>query len=104
MNKQSGVIWTGLGLIALGIAFLTAMAVGWDRFWPIFPVLGGLAFLAAFVGSGFSGSPGSRSASAAQQGTACHTAGTRDHAGAHAATRHRAGGAGITCRMPVSRW
>jgi hypothetical protein len=53
MNKQSGAVWTGLGLIGLGIAFLVAMAVGWDRFWPIFPVLGGLAFLVAYVGSRF---------------------------------------------------
>ncbi|MBN1136052.1 MAG: hypothetical protein JXM73_05680 [Anaerolineae bacterium] len=52
MNSRSGTVWAGLGLIGLGIAFLAAMAFGWDRFWPVFPLLGGLAFLAAFVGSG----------------------------------------------------
>jgi len=53
MNKQSGAVWTGLGLIALGVGFLVATVAGWEKYWPIFPMLGGLAFLAAYVGSGF---------------------------------------------------
>jgi len=53
MKKQSGAVWTGLGLIGLGIAFLVATLAGWDRFWPVFPLLGGLAFLVAYIGSGF---------------------------------------------------
>ena len=53
MNTRSGAVWAGLGLIGLGIAFLVAMLVGWDKFWPVFPLLGGLAFLIAWVGSGF---------------------------------------------------
>jgi len=44
----------------------------------------------------------SLSAMSAQQGTACRTAVTGDHAGSHAATRHGAGRAVITCRIPVS--
>ena len=53
MNKRSGAVWTGLGLIALGVAFLVATLAGWEKYWPVFPMLGGLAFLAAYVGSGF---------------------------------------------------
>jgi len=53
MKRQLGAVWTGLGLIGLGIAFLMALAVGWDRFWPVFPLFGGLAFLIVYIGSGF---------------------------------------------------
>jgi hypothetical protein len=43
----------GLVLIALGAVLLIAQWIGWDRIWPIFPLLGGLAFLAAYVVGGF---------------------------------------------------
>ena len=52
-NTQSSTVWAGLALIGLGIAFLVATTVGWDKAWPIFPALGGLAFLAGYVTSGF---------------------------------------------------
>lgn len=52
MNKaQSNAIRTGLGLIGLGILLVLANWVGWDRVWPLFPVLGGLgAWLGYFLG------------------------------------------------------
>jgi hypothetical protein len=54
MNRgRWGTAWAGLGLIGLGIAFLVANVVGWDKIWPVFPLLGGLAFLGSYVASGF---------------------------------------------------
>jgi hypothetical protein len=52
-RDQLGVVWAGLGLIGLGIAFLLAQWIGWDKLWPIFPLLGGLAFFAGYAASGF---------------------------------------------------
>lgn len=52
-KQQQSALWTGLGFIGLGIAFLLAQLIGWDRIWPIFPLLGGLAFLVGYVASGF---------------------------------------------------
>ena len=52
-RDQLGVVWAGLGLIGLGIAFLLAQWIGWEKIWPIFPVLGGLAFFAGYAASGF---------------------------------------------------
>ncbi|MGD8623223.1 MAG: hypothetical protein PVF47_03790 [Anaerolineae bacterium] len=52
-RDRLGIIWTGLGLIGLGVAFILAQYIGWDRIWPIFPLLGGLAFLGGYVASGF---------------------------------------------------
>jgi hypothetical protein len=52
-RDQLGVVWAGLGLIGLGIALLFAQWIGWDRIWPIFPLLGGLAFFAGYAASGF---------------------------------------------------
>ena len=46
-------VWVGLGLIGLGIAFILAHWIGWDRVWPLFPIMGGLAFFAGYVISGF---------------------------------------------------
>lgn len=47
-----GAAWVGLGLIGLGIAFLLAQWIGWDRIWPILPLFGGLAFFGAYIGGG----------------------------------------------------
>ncbi len=47
------VVWTGLGLIGFGVAFLVAQLTGWDQVWPIFPILGGLAFFIGYAASGF---------------------------------------------------
>jgi hypothetical protein len=51
-RDRLGTAWAGLGLIGLGLAFLLAQWVGWDKVWPIFPMLGGLAFFASYVLSG----------------------------------------------------
>jgi hypothetical protein len=47
-----GTVWAGLGLIGLGIALVVAQWIGWDRIWPLFPVLGGLGLLAAYLLTG----------------------------------------------------
>jgi hypothetical protein len=52
-KQQQSALWTGLGLIGLGVAMVLAQFVGWDRVWPLFPLLGGLAFLVGYVASGF---------------------------------------------------
>jgi hypothetical protein len=51
-RDRLGAAWVGLVLIGLGIAFLLARWVGWDRIWPLFPVFGGLAFFGAYIGGG----------------------------------------------------
>ena len=48
-NTRAGTVWMGLGLIAAGIAVAAAMLVGWDKMWPIFPVIGGLALLVGYL-------------------------------------------------------
>ena len=52
-RDRYGTAWVGLGLIGLGIAFLVANLFGWDKIWPLFPLLGGLAFFGGYVASGF---------------------------------------------------
>ncbi len=52
-RDRMGNVWAGLGLIGLGIAFVIAQLIGWDRIWPLFPMLGGLSFLAWYVFTGF---------------------------------------------------
>lgn len=52
-RDKLGTMWAGLALIGLGVAFLIAQWIGWDKIWPIFPLLGGLAFLGGYVASGF---------------------------------------------------
>jgi hypothetical protein len=53
MRDRIGAVWAGLGLVGLGVAFLLAQAFGWGRIWPIFPLIGGLAFLGSYVATGF---------------------------------------------------
>jgi len=52
-KQQRSALWTGLGFIGLGVALILAQFIGWDRIWPLFPLLGGLAFLVGYVASGF---------------------------------------------------
>jgi hypothetical protein len=51
--SRSGVLLVGLGLVGLGVALLVASFVGWDAIWPVFPLLGGLAFWGGYIDSGF---------------------------------------------------
>jgi hypothetical protein len=51
-RDRLGAAWAGLALIGLGIAFLLAQWIGWDRVWPIFPLFGGLAALVSYVAGG----------------------------------------------------
>jgi hypothetical protein len=48
-RRNLSTVWGGLSLIALGIAFLVAQSIGWDRIWPLFPMLGGVAFFVAYA-------------------------------------------------------
>jgi hypothetical protein len=52
-RDKVGALWAGLGLIGLGIAFIVAQVVGWENFWPVFPLVGGLVFFGGYIGSGF---------------------------------------------------
>jgi hypothetical protein len=52
-RDRLAVVGAGLALIGLGIAFLLAQWIGWDHIWPVFPLLGGLAFWGGYVASGF---------------------------------------------------
>lgn len=52
-RDRLGTVWGGLALIGLGVAFLLAQWLGWEQLWPVFPIFGGLAFLAGYVTSGF---------------------------------------------------
>jgi hypothetical protein len=57
MNRSRlGAAWAGLSLISLGIVLLVAQWFGWERIWPVFPLLGGLAFLVGFGITGFKNS------------------------------------------------
>jgi hypothetical protein len=51
-RDRLGTAVIGLGLVALGVVFLLAQWIGWSRIWPVFPVLGGLAFFGAYVSTG----------------------------------------------------
>jgi hypothetical protein len=53
VQDRFGAVWAGLGLIGLGIALILGMLIGWEKIWPIFPLLSGLAFLAGHVVGGF---------------------------------------------------
>lgn len=50
-RNQSSVVWLGLTLISLGVAFILAQWIGWARIWPIFPILGGLALFLGYATS-----------------------------------------------------
>jgi hypothetical protein len=52
-RDRLGTVWAGLALVGLGITFLLAQVIGWDRIWPVFPMLGGIAFLGGYVAGGF---------------------------------------------------
>ena len=52
-RDRVGAVWAGLGLIGLGTALILAQWIGWEKVWPIFPILAGLAFLTGYVASGF---------------------------------------------------
>jgi len=52
-RDRLGTMAVGLALISLGVAFLLAQWIGWGKIWPIFPLLGGLAFFGAYIGTGF---------------------------------------------------
>ncbi len=53
MRKRRGMMVPGIILILLGFFFLlqqfTAGLLGWDRIWPVFPTLAGLAALAGWL-------------------------------------------------------
>ncbi len=52
-KEQRSALWLGLGFVGLGAALLLALVIGWDRIWPVFPLLGGLAFLVGYAASDF---------------------------------------------------
>ncbi len=52
MHDKSGAIKTGLIVIGVGVALLVAQLIGWDRVWPLFPLLGGLAAFGGYVAGG----------------------------------------------------
>jgi hypothetical protein len=52
-RDRSGILIASVVLICLGVVWALALWIGWDRVWPIFPLLGGLGFLVGWVGSGF---------------------------------------------------
>lgn len=53
MRHRAGTIVPGIILILLGFFFLLQQFApgifGWDRIWPIFPTVGGIAFLAGWL-------------------------------------------------------
>ena len=52
-RDRQGTIWLGLGLIGLGIVFVLALWLGWDKIWPVFVIAGGVASLVAYAVTGF---------------------------------------------------
>lgn len=52
-RDKVGNVWAGLGLIAVGIAFVIAQVIGWDRIWPLFPMVAGIGFLAWYAYTSF---------------------------------------------------
>ena len=52
-RNNSGMVWGGLGLIGLGVVLVLAQLIGWEQIWPVFVVLGGLAFLVGYAVGGF---------------------------------------------------
>lgn len=54
MNRDKlSAVWAGLALIGLGIAFILAQWIGWEKAWPLFILVGGLAFLVGWAVTGF---------------------------------------------------
>jgi hypothetical protein len=51
-DRSSTIVW-GLVLIGVGIVLGLAMWIGWDKLWPVFPLLAGLGFLVGYILSGF---------------------------------------------------
>ncbi len=50
-RRNLGGLWAGLTLVGLGVVFLVAQQIGWESFWPIFPIFAGVAFwIGYFVG------------------------------------------------------
>ncbi len=47
-RANRGTLGTGLTLIGLGIVFVVAWLIGWDKAWPIFPLFAGVAFWAGY--------------------------------------------------------
>jgi len=52
-RDRTSTVWVGLGLISLGIVLVFAQLIGWEKIWPIFPLLGGMAFLVGYAAGGF---------------------------------------------------
>jgi hypothetical protein len=52
-RDRVGVLIAGVVLICLGLVWGLAQWIGWEQIWPVFPLLGGLGFLAGWVASGF---------------------------------------------------
>lgn len=54
MNRDRlGSVWLGLTFIGLGVMLLLGQWLGWGQLWPLFPLIGGLSFLVAYVLGGF---------------------------------------------------
>ncbi len=51
-RDRLGMVWAGLGLIALGFTILAVSLHGWDRLWPLFLILAGLGLFAGYIISG----------------------------------------------------
>ena len=52
-RDRTGILIASAVLICLGVVWALALWIGWDRVWPIFPLLGGLCFLVGLVSSGY---------------------------------------------------
>jgi len=52
-RDRSGAIVGGLVLIGLGIVLGLATWIGWDKLWPVFPLMVGLGFLVGYAAGGF---------------------------------------------------
>jgi hypothetical protein len=52
-RDRNTTILVGLGLIGVGLVLVLAQWIGWEKIWPLFPLLGGLGFLVGYVASGF---------------------------------------------------
>lgn len=52
-RNRVGVLVASVILIGLGAVWALALWTGWDRVWPVFPLLGGLGFFLGWAASGF---------------------------------------------------